>query len=394
MDRFQSMAVFVATVETGSMAAAARALELPAALIGKQIQQLEDQLGARLFERVGPWQRLTGAGLQYHQQCRSILEMLRGAETEAQVTGLQAAGQVRVHAPVFFGQRTLAPALADFLATYPEVQVELVLDDRAADPLDPAVDAVFHLGPAPSDDVHSLPLSEQALGLVAAPAYLARHGTPQRAEELVRHRCLGFIAPLPPEPVSEARGEEADARDGLDLALATEDEADLEAAAETDFEPDFEADADLAPEGDADPEAEAAAEAASDALADSQLAPAIRLQSNNALALHALALAGAGITVLPTALVADDLAAGRLVALLPEAPAVSEPLSLLLAAHRAETPALTVFVDWVLARFRGAEAASESASETASEPASALVPEPDRSFALDPQTEAEPDPAA
>ncbi|MDD0815605.1 LysR family transcriptional regulator [Curvibacter sp. HBC28] len=341
------MAVFVATVETGSMAAAARALELPTALIGKQIQQLEDQLGARLFERVGPWQRLTGAGLQYHQQCRSILELMRGAETQAQETGQQAAGAVRVHAPVFFGQRQLAPALAAFLADYPQVQVELVLDDRAVDPRADGFDAVFHLGPLLSDHAQGLPLGEQALSLVAAPAYLERHGTPERAEELVRHRCLGFIAPLPeaePAPEPDARwAPDWDAEDRADpdeLDPVLEDEPDWDA-------PDHSAPA--WPEGAAE-----AAEAEAQEGADSALAPAIRLQSNNALALHALALGGAGITVLPTALVAEDLAAGRLVTVLPEAPAVSESLSLALAGDLAETPALTAFVDWALAHFQPA----------------------------------------
>ncbi|RUP31697.1 MAG: LysR family transcriptional regulator [Curvibacter sp.] len=324
MDRFQSMAVFVATVETGSMAAAARALELQPALIGQQIQSLEEQLGTPLFERHGAWQRLTAAGAAYHQQCRSILEMVRGAEVGLQATARQASGSLRVHAPVYFGTHELAPALAEFLQAYPKVQVSLVLDDRAADPVADGFDLVFHRGEAPDHaHIECLPLSEQALRMVAAPAYLERHGSPQRAEELVRHLCLGFMA--------------ADVQ-GSDEALGwTGDEAGVSIDGD-------ETGGDGYGSLDEDFEDEANAEAC--------LAPRVMVQANSALALHALALQGAGIAVLPHRLVADDLAAGRLVALLSDLSLGVEPLGLLLRSDQVESPALAALVDWALERLR------------------------------------------
>jgi DNA-binding transcriptional LysR family regulator len=303
------MAVFVATVETGSMAAAARALELNAALVGKQIQQLEQQLGARLFEQKGRWQRLTPAGQQYFGQCRGILELVRGAE--AQVQSLPQADSVtlRVHAPVWFGSRFLAPALSDFLTAHETVQVDLCLDDRGADPLDDGYDIVFHLGPLPADDLDLIPLAEQAVRMIAAPSYLSRHGTPLHPDELLRHRCLGFMASGADQyPDAEAEAESVDEQGVEDASLDN------------------------------------------DALAAEGLAPRICVQSNNAHALHALALSGAGITVLPDALVADDVAAGRLVCLLPDHLPPAEPLGLLIASAGPDTPARQAFIDWALER--------------------------------------------
>ena len=312
------------------MAAAARALELNAALVGRQIQWLEDGLGVRLFERKGRWQRLTPAGQQYHQQCRAILEMVRGAEAGLRESAAAVSGRLRVHAPVTFGLRRLAPALAGFLAEYPQIQVALVLDDRSVDPVDDGFDAVFHLGPVLEDDLEFWPLGEQPLLMVAAPAYLERQGRPERAEALLGHRCLGFIVPEP--PVLGACG------------FQTE-------AAESD--PD-------APDA---PDAQAEAEELEDA-ADAEsagLAPALVLQSNHAQALHLLALQGAGITVLPRCLVEADVEAGRLVSLLSECLPAAEPLSLVIDADRTPSEALQVFVDWALDQFRPLEA-SEAAS--------------------------------
>lgn len=358
MDRFQSMAVFVATVETGSMAAAARALELQPALIGQQIQSLEEQLGTSLFERHGRWQRLTAAGAAYHQQCRSILEMVRGAEASLEATALQPSGSVRVHAPVLFGTRDLAPALATFLRAYPKVQLSLVLDDRAANPADDDFDLVFHRGEALHHPrIECLPLSAQALSMVASPIYLERQGCPERAEELVRHQCLGFLA----------AGEMGD--DQLDDTLQAEASTCWPEDADEDWdgpcngsEDGFEADADT----------------------EAPLAPRVVVQANNALALHALALHGAGIAVLPQALVADDLAAGRLVAVLPGLSLGVEPLGLLLRNDETESPALAALVDWALERF-GPQAFCATEADPAV-PVVAALAEPDPL----PQAQAEP----
>lgn len=357
MDRFQSMAVFVATVETGSMAAAARALELQPALIGQQIQSLEEQLGTPLFERHGRWQRLTAAGAAYHQQCRSILEMVRGAEAGLQATARQASGSLRVHAPVLFGTRELAPALAAFLQAYPKIQLSLVLDDRAANPVDDDFDLVFHRGEAPDHPrIECLALCEQPLSMVASPAYLTRQGSPQHAEELVRHQCLGFMA------TDDLGDDEQD-----DEAFRAEDE---------DWD---------GPEGGDDEQAGADEEprekSCEEADAEAPLAPRVVVQTNNALALQALALHGAGIAVLPQALVADDLAAGRLVPVLPGLSLGVEPLGLLLRNDETESPALAVLVDWALERF-GPQAAAVALAvpavpAAAEAPAVAALAEPE-----------------
>lgn len=354
MDRFQSMAVFVATVETGSMAAAARALELQPALIGQQIQSLEEQLGTSLFERHGRWQRLTAAGAAYHQQCRSILEMVRGAEASLEATARQPSGSVRVHAPVLFGTRDLAPALAAFLRAYPKVQLSLVLDDRAANPADDDFDLVFHRGEALHHPrIECLPLSAQALSMVASPIYLERQGCPERAEELVRHQCLGFLA----------AGELGD--DELEDTLQVEASTCWPEDADQDEDEDWDGRC-SGSEGGFEPDADT----------EAPLAPRVVVQANNALALHALALHGAGIAVLPQALVADDLAAGRLVAVLPGLSLGVEPLGLLLRNDEIESPALAAFVDWALERFGPQALCATEADLAAPVMAAPAEPEP------------------
>jgi len=321
---------------------------------------LEEQLGTPLFERHGRWQRLTAAGATYHQQCRSILEMVRGAETGLQATVQQASGSLRVHAPVLFGTRNLAPALAAFLQAFPKIQLSLVLDDRAANPVDDDFDLVFHRGEwLPDPHLECLPLCEDALTMVASPAYLERQGAPQRAEELVRHQCLGFMAP---DDLSEEDRDDGRPPEGLDCASEDEGEDEDWDAPYAGHDEHFGA------------EDEADAEAA--------LAPRVVVQANNALALHALALHGAGIAVLPRALVADDLAAGRLVAVLPELSLGVEPLGLLLRGDETESPALAALVDWALERF-GPQAAAAAPAV----PSVPSVPEPAALAAL-----AEPEP--
>lgn len=323
------MAVFVATVETGSMAAAARALELNATLVSRQIQQLEEQLEVPLFERKGRWQRLTDAGRQYHRQCRSILEMVQEAESGLGGRQEQVRGLLRVHAPVTFGVRQLAPALAGFLGAHPQVRVELVLDDRVVDPLEDGYDAVFHLGPVLADDLEVLALGEQPVVMVASPQYLERQGRPEHAQALLEHRCLGFLAPgSEAGPGDEMPDDEAEVlADGL-ASEASEDGG----------------------EGVFPLTDESPAEA-------SELAPAIVLQTNNALALQALALQGAGITVLPHSLVAADLESGRLVALLEGCLPSAEPLSLVTASDADPASPLQVLIAWASRQFGPPEAA-------------------------------------
>jgi len=197
--------------------------------------------------------------------------------------------------------------------------------------------------------------------MVASPVYLERQGGPQRAEELVRHQCLGFMAP---DELSEEDPDDGRPPAGLDCASEDEDEDEDWDAPYAGHDERFGA------EEDADAEA--------------PLAPRVVVQANNALALHALALHGAGIAVLPRALVADDLAAGRLVAVLPGLSLGVEPLGLLLCSDEAESPALAALVDWALERF-----GPQAAAATLTAPAVPSVPEAPAVAAL-----AEPEPVA
>lgn len=191
MDTHQGeMAVFVRAVETGSFSAAARSLNLTASAVSKQIGRLEDRLGARLLNRTTRRLSLTDAGADYYRRAVAILADIAAAERAVMRRHDAPRGLLRVSASIAFGQTQIVPLVGEFIARYPEIRLELDLSDRLIDLVRDAVDVAVRVAPlADSSHVAHRIASERRV-VCAAPAYLARHGTPRTPEDLVRHNCL------------------------------------------------------------------------------------------------------------------------------------------------------------------------------------------------------------
>ncbi|MDX2240803.1 MAG: LysR family transcriptional regulator [Leptolyngbyaceae cyanobacterium bins.302] len=199
MDKFDSIRAFTQVVNAGGFAAAAREMGLSRSAVNKLVIALENELGVQLLHRSTRVVTPTEMGLAFHERCIAILADLE--EAEQAVTQLQEEpkGKLRVNAPMSFGTMHLAPALADFLVQYPELQVQLTLNDRFIDPIEEGFDVTVRIATLPETAsliVHELTAAPRVL--CAAPGYLRDRGVPSHPSELHQYSCLhyGHLAPL------------------------------------------------------------------------------------------------------------------------------------------------------------------------------------------------------
>lgn len=184
------MALFVRVVECGSFSAAARQQGSTASAVSRQIAALESALGLRLLERTTRRLRLSEAGTEVFECCREMLGAAQAAVAVSERLMSHPRGQVRLSVPKAFGKFLISPLMADFLARYPEVDVSLNLSDRRPDLIAEQFDLIACITDQPPPGLAGRPLCEVRQLLCASPGYLARHGTPQHPQELVRHACL------------------------------------------------------------------------------------------------------------------------------------------------------------------------------------------------------------
>jgi DNA-binding transcriptional LysR family regulator len=288
MDTLRCMQAFVAVAEHGSFSAAASHLQVSAVMVGKYIQQLEAHLGAALLQRNTRRQRLTEAGTAYLAGCRQVLEQVQQAEADVAGLQVQPRGLLRVSAPTTWGSCVLAPVLSELLRAQPLLNIELDLSNRRIDLIEDGFDAAIRVGPLPSQELVARPLPPYAMSLCASPSYLRRRGTPRTPADLEGHDCLSHLA----------------WRGGHGWQLANGEQVDWEA----------------------------------------------RLTSNDGYALREAAVAGAGLVLQPTALLAGDIAAGRLKPLLRDYLPEPRPMHLIYLPDRRPRPRLQCFVDFVMAR--------------------------------------------
>ncbi|QBR02120.1 LysR family transcriptional regulator [Paraburkholderia pallida] len=192
MDRLTSLGVFVAAVEEGSFAAAARRFGLSAAMAGKHVSAIESELNARLLQRTTRRLSLTDAGQMYYARCKQILEAYDEANREAGDTQVTARGVLRVAAPVTFGAMHLGAVVARYLADHPHVNVEVLLEDRYVDLLEAGVDVAIRIGRLEDPVLVTRRLAPCRMVVCASPAYLERHGTPRKPGDLQRAPRLAF----------------------------------------------------------------------------------------------------------------------------------------------------------------------------------------------------------
>jgi len=268
---------------------------MTAPMIGRHVRALEDQLGTQLIHPTTRRHSLTEAGQIYYQRSKAILEELTSAdESVAQVRSVPR-GVLRSGAPVIFGSSYIAPALPKYLAEYPEVRVEMTLNNRVLDLLEEGYDLVIRTRALPDSGLIARALAPYRLVACAAPEYLTRHGAPKHPAELTDHSCLGFR----PGSASE-------------VWRFLDKESDM------------------------------------NVLSVSVSGP---LVFNDAHSLREAALGGTGIVLQAEALLKDDLAAGRLVRVLGGCTPEPLPTHILFSPTRSITPKLRSFIDFAASRF-------------------------------------------
>ena len=292
MDTLVSMKVFRHVVEVGSFVGAAERMEMSAAMASKHVMHLEQQLGARLLNRTTRRVAPTEAGREYYERLSQVLTELEEAEQVVGAASVVPQGRLRVSSLSAFGLSHVMAAVADYAAQYPQVIVDMTLSDRVVELIDEGFDVAIRASPGglKSSSLIARQIATAHLVLCASPAYLRRHGTPKSVAELAKHNYLQYAG------VSA-------------LEIAT---------------------------GDA--------------------SPRVRLSGNlivNHLeAQRVIVLQGAGIAMLGTEVIGDDLAAGRLVPLLvDEVPPRELPIHVVYASRRHLSAKVRSFVDFLAERF-------------------------------------------
>ena len=187
MDRLHLINIFVAVVDTGGFAGAARKLGISPPVVTRAINDLEAHLGVRLLTRTTRVVRVTEAGASYADDCRVIMAQL--TEADAAAGGLHAVprGRLTVTAPVGFGALYVTPVVTEYLSRYPDVNVSCWFVDRVVNMLDEGVDIGVRIGELPNSSMQAIRVGTMRLLVCAAPDYLDRHGEPKSPEDLQSH---------------------------------------------------------------------------------------------------------------------------------------------------------------------------------------------------------------
>ncbi|QLK59580.1 LysR family transcriptional regulator [Enterobacteriaceae bacterium Kacie_13] len=188
MDRLDEMAIFVAVLQYGSLAEAARKLHRSPPAITRAISSLEHRFGARLIERTTRSLAPTEAGARLAEKARALLSQYQDAVEDTAET--QLSGLLRLTAPVQFGRKHVAPLVMAFLAQNPDIQVEMMLNDRNLDLIDEGLDLAVRIGHQEDSGKVARKVAEVTRVLVASPDYLAEYGLPQHPSELARHQTI------------------------------------------------------------------------------------------------------------------------------------------------------------------------------------------------------------
>jgi len=189
---FEAWAIFASVVEHRSFTAAAEALSLSKATVSKAVTRLEASLGTALFHRTSRRISLTESGKALAERARRILAEAVDAEEAARAESSQPSGTVRIAAPMTFGLIHVGPAIADFLIEHPGIAVDLHLSDEKIDIIEMGFDLALRIALLPDSSLRARRLGEVTAHIVAAPSYLERRGTPTHPAQLGEHACLSY----------------------------------------------------------------------------------------------------------------------------------------------------------------------------------------------------------
>lgn len=292
---FDELQAFLTTFDGGSFAAASDVLNRDASIISRRVSALEARLATRLLERTTRRLAPTEAGNLLYRRMRLAVSMMEEACAEVTETSSVASGILRIALPATFGQRRIAPLLPGFLAAYPKVTIEAEYSDRFVDLIHERFDLAIRVGNLTDSRLIARRLASNERIAVASPAYLAEHGTPETPEQLAAHVCLA-------NPRLEGYPEWKFRRGDTLTAVRVP----------------------------------------------------FRMTADDSSSLVVAAVAGTGVTVCARWLIADELASGHLVRVLPDWLFAHGGGIHLVRSSARYTPFKTrVFIDWLTDKFKG-----------------------------------------
>jgi DNA-binding transcriptional LysR family regulator len=190
MDRLLAMQMFVRVVETGSFSKAALEFATTQPTVTKQVAAVEARLKVRLLNRNTRGVSLTESGALYYEKCKSIVRDVEDADNIARLLQGHAQGFLRVGTSVAFGLRVIVPMALDFMASHPQLQIDLSFEDRYTDLVAQGIDVAVRMGKLADSTLGARFLGMNPWLLAASPDYLKKHGTPNRPKDLVSHSAL------------------------------------------------------------------------------------------------------------------------------------------------------------------------------------------------------------
>jgi DNA-binding transcriptional LysR family regulator len=292
MSRWEGFEELVKVVEIGSFSGAARAMGVSKGHVSQRIGQLEDRLGTRLLHRTTRKLSLTELGNLYYQRCRQVIDDLDEIEHAVSEYQQRATGVLKISSPNLLGEMHVVPAVADFLADNPSLEIELNFYSRKVDLVEDAYDVAIQVGARTDVNVVNKPLAKTTFQLVATPRFLNQYGTPEKPSDLKHLRCVMFTEYGGTKPWKFIRGGEEVSVTGL-----------------------------------------------------------CRWHSNNGHCLLAAAKSSLGLAYLPDYYLAEDIAAGRLVRVLEEWGGIEREVVATYQHRRHLSAKVKLFVDFMQGRF-------------------------------------------
>lgn len=190
MDKLKQMESFVSVATRGSLTAAAHAEGVAPAIMGRRLDALEERLGVKLLVRTTRRISLTHEGSAFLEDCQRLLTDVANAEASVSAGGVKASGHLRITAPAGFGRRHVAPLVPKFRELHADVTISLNLSDRVVDIAGEGYDCAVRVGDMPDSSLVSVRMADNRRLCVATPEFLKRHGTPEHPQDLNRFDCL------------------------------------------------------------------------------------------------------------------------------------------------------------------------------------------------------------
>ena len=194
VDKFQAMTVFVRAVETGGITHAADSLQMPKATATTLIQKLEASLGVKLLNRTTRRLSVTPDGAAYYERCLAILAQVRETEELLTHQHITPRGRLRVDVPTLIARSVIVPALPNFFARYPDIELALVSSERRADLVEEEIDCAIWSGEVVEPNYVARRVGFLWFATCASPEYLAQHGQPRHPDDLMQHRCINHFS--------------------------------------------------------------------------------------------------------------------------------------------------------------------------------------------------------